>query len=281
MIMALKPRFRGRLIAIGGNEDKVDEQAVLKRVVQEIGKADYAACVITTASSEPEKRGKEYHRVFSTLGAASIDILIIKNRGHANDSALAKKVEKVDLIFLAGGDQLRLTTILGGSKILRAIQNRLEDGALVAGTSAGAAVFSDTMIYEGKSEEGLFKGRVHTTSGFGFVENLIFDTHFMARGRIGRLVQVVTTNPSCIGIGIGEDSGVVLKGDGTVESIGTGQVIIVGGSDIAYSNIMDIEPGGPIAVENIRIHSLVNGYGYNFKKRRFLMPVQKESGEHG
>jgi len=281
MIMASKPIFRGRLIAIGGNEDKVDERAVLKRVVQEVGKTDYAACVITTASSEPEKRGKEYHRVFSTLGASSIDILIIKNRTHANNSALAKKIEKADLIFLAGGDQLRLTTILGGSKILKAIHNRLEAGALVAGTSAGAAVFSDTMIYEGKSEEGLFKGRVHTTSGFGFVENLIFDTHFVARGRIGRLVQVVTTNPSCIGVGIGEDSGVVLKGDGTVEIVGTGQVIIVDGSDIAYSNIMDIEPGGPIAVENIRIHSLVNGYGYNFKKRQFLMPVQKESGEGG
>lgn len=281
MIMASKPIFRGRLIAIGGSEDKVDELVVLKRVVQEIGKTEYAVCVITTASSEPEQRGKEYHRVFSTLGASSLNILTIKNRVQANSSALAEKIAKVDLIFLAGGDQLRLTTILGGSKVLEAIQDRLEAGALVAGTSAGAAVFSDTMIYEGKSEEGLFKGRVHTTSGFGFVENLIFDTHFMARGRIGRLVQIVTTNPTCTGVGIGEDSGVVLKGDGTVEIIGTGQVIIVDGSDIGHSNIMDIKPGGPIAVENIRMHSLVNGYGYNFKKRQFLLPRLKESGELG
>ncbi len=122
--------------------------------------------------------------------------------------------------------------------MLLAIQNRLGAGAVVAGTSAGAAVFSDTMIYEGKSEEGLFKGKVLTTSGFGFVKNIIFDTHFMTRGRIGRLVQIVTTNPTCIGVGIGEDSGVVLKGDETVEVIGTGQVIIVDGSDIVHSNII-------------------------------------------
>lgn len=272
MIMTSKPFFRGRLIAIGGNEDKVDELVVLKRVVQEVGKAEYKVGVVTTASDEPEQRGKEYHKVFTTLEASAIEILNIKTRAQANDRTLAKKLEDVDLIFLAGGDQLRLTTIVGGSRTLNSIQNRLEAGALVAGTSAGAAVFSDTMIYEGKSEEGLLKGRVLTTSGFGFVESIVFDTHFMTRGRIGRLVQIVTTNPTCIGVGIGEDSGVVLKGDGTVEIIGTGQVIIVDGSDITHSNIISIKPGGPIAVENVRIHSLVNGYGYNFKKRRFLVP---------
>lgn len=273
IVMAQNPFFLGRLIAIGGNEDKVNELVVLKRVVREVGKPGYKVCVITTASEEPEQRGQEYQQVFTTLGASEIQILTIKTRAQANDRTLTKTLEDVDLIFLTGGDQLRLTTIMGGSKTLAAIQNRLEAGALIAGTSAGAAVFSDTMIYEGESEEGLFKGRVLTTSGFGFVKNIVFDTHFMARGRIGRLVQIVTTNPTCIGVGIGEDSGVVLKGDGTVEVIGTGQVIIVDGSDIAHSNIMDIKPGGPIAVENVRIHSLVNGYGYNFKKRRFLLPA--------
>ncbi|MBC8392905.1 MAG: cyanophycinase [Deltaproteobacteria bacterium] len=275
--MASKPFFRGRLIAIGGNEDKDNELVVLKRVVQEVGKTEYKVGVITTASEEPELRGKSYHKVFNTLGASRIEILNIKTRAQANDRTLSKTLEDVDLIFLAGGDQLRLTTIVGGSRILQTIQNRLEAGALVAGTSAGAAVFSDTMIYEGKSEEGLFKGRVLTTSGFGFVENIVFDTHFMARGRIGRLIQIVTTNPTCIGVGIGENSGVVLKGDGTVEVIGTGQVIIVDGRNIVHSNIMDIEPGGPIAVENVRIHSLVNGYGFNFKKRQFLIPSHNKS----
>ncbi|MCW5203505.1 MAG: cyanophycinase [Candidatus Electrothrix communis] len=272
MITRSKPFFQGRLIAIGGNEDKVDELVVLKRVVQEVGKSEYKVGVITTASDEPEQRGKQYHEVFTTLKASAIEILNIETRAQANNRTLAKKLEDADLIFLAGGDQLRLTTILGGSGTLNIIQNRLEAGALVAGTSAGAAVFSDTMIYEGKSEEGLFKGRVLTTSGFGFVEGIVFDTHFMTRGRFGRLVQIVTTNPTCIGVGIDEDSGVVLKGDGTIEVIGTGQVIIVDGSDIAQSNIIDIKPGGPIAVENVRIHSLVNGYGYDFKNRRFLAP---------
>ncbi|MBC8551598.1 MAG: cyanophycinase [Candidatus Brocadiales bacterium] len=270
--MPLKPFFKGRLIAIGGNEDKADELVVLKRVVQEVGKTDFKVGIITTASEEPLQRGKDYQHVFSTLGASRIEILHINERVQANDSTLTKTVEDADLIFITGGDQLRLTAILGGSRILQTIKNRLMDGVLVVGTSAGAAAFSDTMIYEGKSDEGLIKGSVLTTSGFGFVENIVIDTHFMSRGRIGRLVQIVTTNPTCIGVGIGEDSGVIIKGDETVEVIGTGQVIIIDGSDIVHSNIMDIKPGRPIAVENIRIHSLVNGYGYNFDKRLFLTP---------
>ncbi len=185
--MALHPYFLGRLIAIGGNEDKVNQLLVLKRVVQEVHKKSFKVAVITTASEEPGLRGTEYHKVFSTLGASSIKILDIASRQQANDSASAQALEEVDLVFLAGGDQLRLTTILGGSRVLQAIHNRLEAGALIAGTSAGAAVFSDTMIYEGKSEEGLIKGRVFTTAGFGFVEKIIFDTHFVTRGRIGRL----------------------------------------------------------------------------------------------
>ncbi len=275
--MALNPFFLGRLIAIGGNEDKANELVVLKRVAQEIGKNNFKVGVITTASENPEQRGKDYHKVFTTLGASLIEILNIKERSQANDKKMAQSLEDVDLVFLTGGDQLRLTTILGGSKVLAVIQSRLEAGALIAGTSAGSAVFSDTMIYEGKSEEGLFKGSVLTTPGFGFVEKIIFDTHFMARGRIGRLIQIITTNPTCIGVGIGEDSAVVLKGDGVTEVVGNGQVIIVDGSDIGHSNIMNIKPGEPIAVENVRIHSLVNGYRYNLKKRQFLTPSSQKA----
>ena len=268
--MTTKPIFRGRLIAIGGNEDKTNDPIVLKRIIQEVGKKEYKVVVIITASKEPEQRGKDYLTVFESLGASKVEILDIRKRLQANSKDSVKTLEDTDLIFLTGGDQLRLTTIMGGSKTLQAIHTRLEEGALVAGTSAGAAVFSDTMIYEGKSKEGLLKGKVFTTSGFGFVENIVFDTHFMARGRIGRLVQIVTTNPTCIGVGIGENSGIVLKGDGTTEVIGTGQVIIVDGSEITHSNIMEIEPGGSIAVENVRIHSIVCGYGFDFKKRKFL-----------
>ncbi len=273
--MTTKPIFRGRLIAIGGNEDKTNDLSVLKRVVQEVGKKEYKVAVIITASEEPEQRGRDYLTVFENLGAAKVEILDIRKRSQANNKNSVKTLEDTDLIFLTGGAQLRLTTILGGSKTLQAIHTRLEEGALVAGTSAGAAVFSDTMIYEGKSEEGLLKGKVFTTAGFGFVENIVFDTHFMARGRIGRLVQIVTTNPTCIGVGIGENSGIVLKGDGTSEVIGTGQVIIVDGSEITHSNIMKIKPGGSIAVENVRIHSIVYGYGYDFKKRKFLEPLPR------
>ena len=275
--MIEKPFFRGCLVAIGGNEDKENDLVVLKRVVQEVRKADYRVGVITTASESPEQRGEDYRQVFTTLGASGIEILNIKDRNQANDPNMAKMLEDADLIFLVGGDQLRLTTIIGGSLIFEVIQNRLKTGAIIVGTSAGAAVFSETMIYDGKSEEGLVKGSVLTTSGFGFVKNVVFDTHFNVRGRVGRLVQIITMNPACIGVGIGEDSGVLLKGDGVLEVIGLGTVVIVDGSDIAHSNVMNIEPGGSIAVENVRIHSLANGYGYHFKKRKFLIPSQIEA----
>ena len=253
--MTLNSLFLGRLIAIGGNEDKANELMVLKRVVQEIGKTKFRVGVITTASENPEQRGKDYQTVFTTLGASKIDIFNIKERVQANNRKSAKAIADLDLIFFTGGDQLRLTTIMGGTRMFDAIQEHLVNGALIAGTSAGAAVFSDTMIYEGKSEDGLFKGSVLSTSGFGFVDKIIFDTHFMARGRIGRLIQIVTSNPTCIGVGIGEDCGVILKGDGVAEVMGSGQVIIVDGCGIGISNIMDIKPGEPIAVENVRIHS--------------------------
>jgi cyanophycinase len=269
--MSQKPYFKGHLIAIGGNEDKVKNLVVLKRVVHEVGKVDFKVGVITTASEYPEERGEAYHKVFTKLGASEIEVLHINKRIQANDKILAKTFDDMDLIFLAGGNQLRLTTILGGSRILDAIKNRLKDGALIVGTSAGATAFSDTMIYEGgENKNGLLKGRVLTTSGFSFVKNIVFDTHFMSRGRIGRLIQIVTTNPTCLGVGICEDSGIIFKNDGTAEVIGTGEVIIVDGSDIAHSNIMNIKHGEPIAVENVRIHSLVNGYGYNFRERQFL-----------
>jgi cyanophycinase len=212
--MAIGQIFKGRMIAIGGKEDKID---------------------------------KSFANIF----------------------------DDVNLIFIAGGDQLRLTSILGGSIILEGIHKSLKNGVLIAGTSAGAAVLSDTMIYEGHSQDGLIKGKVLTTSGFGFVENIAFDTHFMARGRIGRLVQIVTTNPTCIGIGIGEDSAVLLKKNGTAEVIGSGQVIIVDGSEINHSNIMDIQSGESIAVEHVVVHSLVHGYKYDFKKRSFISPRLK------
>ncbi len=274
--MTIKPVFRGRLIAIGGNENKANDLIVLKRVVQEVGKKEYKVVVITTASEDPEQRGKDYLSVFKNLGALEVKILDIRKRLQVNNKDFVKSLEEADLIFLTGGDQLRLTTILGGSKVLQAMYSCLEEGAIIAGTSAGAAVFSDNMIYEGKSEEGLLKGKVFTAAGFGFVENIVFDTHFIARGRIGRLVQIVTTNPKCIGVGIGENSGIIFKGNGTTEVIGTGQVIIVDGSGIIHSNIMEIEPGGSIAVENVRIHSIVHGYGYDFKKRQFLENLSKK-----
>ncbi|MDF1685110.1 MAG: cyanophycinase [Legionellaceae bacterium] len=270
--MAKSHFFLGHLIAIGGNEDRVNDMIVLKRVIQEIKKANYKIAVITTASEMPEERGKAYYDVFTTLGAGEVTVLNIKEREQANDEKFIKMLENADCIFFVGGNQLRLTTIIMGTKVFGAIQDRLQAGALIAGTSAGAAVFSDTMIYEGKSKEGLFKGGVLCAPGFGFVKDIVFDTHFIDRGRIARLMQIVTANPDNFGIGLGENSGIILNGDGTTEVIGTGQIVVIDGHHLKHSNISNIGVGDAIAVEDIRIHSLVSGYGYDFKKHQFLLP---------
>ncbi len=270
--MVNKSCSKGRLIAIGGNEDRVDDLLVLKRVVKEVRKKNFNVAILTTASEEPVKRGEEYTKVFQSLGAGTIKVLNIATHEQANDNLVIKSLEKIDLIFITGGDQSRLTSAIKDSKFLKALNEMLKSGGVIVGTSAGAAVFSDMMIYEGKSEEGLLKDKVLTSSGFSFVKNIVFDTHFMARGRIGRLIQVVAENHKCIGVGLGEDSGVVFIDDGTIEIIGTGQVILVDGSQIGHSNIKEIAPGSSIAVENVRIHSLVHGYRYNLRQRKFLKP---------
>lgn len=263
------------LIAIGGNEDKANELIVLKRIIKELNKDDFMVGLITTASQEAAKVAKTYTKVFKSLLASRVEVLNIVERDQANDSSYVKTIEEMDLIFFSGGDQLRLTSILGGTSFLKAIEKHLRSGKVVAGTSAGAAAFSDTMIYDGKGEEGLLKGKVSTTPGFGFIENIIFDTHFLTRGRMGRLIQVVASNPTCIGIGLGEDSAIVLNGGKTIEVFGSGQVTIIDGGDIIHSNIMSIEPGKPIAFENIRVHSLVEGYRYDLDEKSFRRPLTK------
>ncbi len=269
------PILQSKLIAIGGSEDKRDDLFVLKRVVQEIQKKNFKVVIITTASKEPCEIGEDYYVAFKKLGATRIDILNIQKKAEANCKKNLKKLKNVDLIFFTGGDQLKLTETIEGTDLLDSIYNHFKSGVLIVGTSAGAVSFSEVMICGGKSREGLFKDKVFTSIGFNFVQNIIFDTHFMARGRMGRLMQTIIINSNCIGVGIGENSGIILSEDGTSEVIGTGQVILVDGHDIKSSNITNIETGESISFENIRVHSMINGDGYDFKKRIFLKKQEK------
>jgi cyanophycinase len=275
----------GRLIAIGGAEDKGTESegyynqhgnlhffelGILKRVVQEMGGANARIEVITTASSIPLEVAENYMTAFSKIGCTNVDVLNIRNREDAKKAEFEERIAKADGVMISGGDQLRLTTIFGGTKFLEIIIDRYKhDGLVIAGTSAGAMAMSNTMIYQGRSDLAHLKGEVKITTGLAFMPDVIIDSHFDKRGRFNRLAQAVSSNPSCTGIGLGEDTGVIVTGSNHIEVIGSGAVVIIDGRDISHSNITEVGMGTPISVENLRVHVLVHGNLYHVKERKF------------
>lgn len=261
---------QGTLVAIGGAEDKTSDLEILKRVFSLAPEGNQEVAVLATASGIPDEVFPAYETAFERLGAPEVHYLDVRTREDARKQENADIVDRCGIIFFTGGDQLRLTNVLGGSEVLDAIRRRLHDGAVVAGTSAGAAAMSATMIYNGAASDALRKGAVKMSSGLSFVEGIVIDSHFLERGRFTRLMEVGATNPEYIGIGLGEDAGVIIH-DGTVlEAIGPGHVIVVDSRNLESSNVAEISDGEPVAVENVTMHALISGYGYDVANRRYL-----------
>jgi len=261
----------GKLIAIGGNEDKIDNLKVLKRVVSESKGRDTVVEVVTTASENPRQMEDNYERAFKRIGVGSFGAIHIASRYDAAERSLEGRINEADLIFFTGGDQLRLSSILGGSYFMETVRKRFLDGAVIAGTSAGAAALSETMIYDGEGSTGMLKGSISMGPGLAFLNGVIIDTHFINRSRMARLFQVVSTNPSVLGVGLSEDTGIIIKEEeDSFEVVGSSLVIVVDGGHLKNSNISKIAKGEPIAVENFHVHALADGYKYNFRERKFL-----------
>ncbi|MCT8467563.1 cyanophycinase [Chromohalobacter canadensis] len=271
------PTVCGHIVAIGGAEDKTSELAILKRVFELAPEDSREVAVIATASSIPEQLLPSYEAAFRRLGATQIHALDIQDRQQAADADNARLIQRSGVIFFTGGDQLRLTTVLGGSATLRAIRERLRAGAVVAGTSAGAAAMPSTMIYNGAASDALRKGAVNMTFGLGFVRGMIIDSHFLERGRFTRLMEVGASNPEQLGIGLGEDAAVIIYPNRVLETIGPGHVIIIDSRDLASSNIAELEMGEPVAVENMILHAMVSGHGYDVDARRYLVADELET----
>ncbi|MGM0583222.1 MAG: cyanophycinase [Pseudomonadota bacterium] len=266
----------GPLVAIGGAEDKSQEAAILRRVAAMSGLRAPVVSVITTASAIPDEVFGGYEQVFSTLGAGEVLHVRIRDRKDAAAEAFVAMIRRSDVIFISGGDQMRLTNIFGGSPALEAIRERHAEGAVIAGTSAGAACQSSTMVYGGPADDSLRKGAVRMSAGFGLVDGVIIDTHFLERGRFSRLMEVGATNPEYLGVGIGEDAAVLFE-DGVIQAFGPGHVIIVDSSKITGSNVFDLDDGEPVTVHNVIMHALVNGYGYSLADRRVLGPDELDT----
>jgi cyanophycinase len=266
---------KGLLVAVGGNEDKEHDLFVLRKIVSLIKNCPLLIEVITTASEMPEETGKMYQRAFDKINNTTVQFMHICARKQAEDEQYIQRLKKCHIIFFTGGDQLRITSKLGGTAFLKAIVNKYyNEYCIVAGTSAGATAMSQTMIYDGESSEALVKGSVKVTAGIGLIQNVVIDSHFIKRGRFSRLMEIITSNPGHIGIGLGEDTGIIIRKGCLIEAIGNGLVVVFDGKHIRYSNISSINSGQAIAVENMHIHTLVNGYGYNLLNGKFLMPLE-------
>ena len=277
---------KGKLIAIGGAEHKgteleVDgfhhvnlnffELGILRRVVEEAGGVSARIEVVTTASMIPYEVGENYLNAFGKIGCTNIGVMHIRTRQDAMNKEFIDRIKTCAAVMFTGGNQLRLSATDGGTEFLSILKQRYRDeNFLIAGTSAGAMAMSNTMIYEGNATRAHLKGEVKITTGLGFLNSVIVDSHFEKRGRFGRLAQAVASNPGCIGIGLGEDTGMLITEGNKMEAIGSGLVIIIDGHDIMHSNIADIPDGNPISLENLKVHFCEKGNGYLVKERKFL-----------
>jgi cyanophycinase len=276
----------GKLIAIGGSEDKGTEAEhsffqknnlnffelqILSRIVHEAGGHDSRIEIITSASSIPDEVGQNYMDAFSKLGCRNVHLMDIRTREQVQSNEMTDRIKKCNAVMFSGGNQLRLSTLFGGTEFLDILLNRYENEGsfIIAGTSAGAMAMSNTMIYQGSSTQALLKGEVKITTGLAFMKDVIIDSHFVTRGRFGRLAQAVVANPSCMGIGLGEDTGVIITEGRFMEAIGSGLIIIVDGHSIRHSNIADLKEGSPISIENLIVHVMAKGNHFDLKERKF------------
>ena len=283
----------GKLIAIGGSEDKGTdlesghihrnnlnffELAILRRIVEEAGGPSSRIEIVTTASTIPYELGNNYMDAFGKIGCVNVDVMHIRTRQDALNQEYIDRVTACDAVMFTGGNQLRLSATFGGTDFIKIMTRRYRtEKLLIAGTSAGAMAMSSTMIYEGNSTRAHLKGEVKITTGLGLIDRVIIDSHFEKRGRFGRLTQAVATNPSCIGIGLGEDTGILVTEGNKLEAIGSGLVVIIDGHNILHSNIADIPEGNPISIENIIAHFCEKGNGYLINERKFLIEAQAGS----
>ncbi|HOZ86364.1 MAG TPA: cyanophycinase [Bacteroidia bacterium] len=281
---------KGKLIIIGGSVDKGSfatnpgdlpkhlkffEKGILKRISTESFKGNLSRIeIITTASNIPQEVGEEYAKAFAQLNILDTGILDIRSREEANANVNIERLRNADVVIFTGGDQLRLTSIFGGTAFHHLLLERYEnEHFIISGTSAGAAASSNNMIYQGSSSEALLKGEVKITGGLGFINNVIIDTHFVQRGRIGRLLYACASNPINLGIGLGEDTGLLITHGNNMEAIGSGLVILVDGTHMRRTNITDVQMGEPVSIENLTVHVMALGDHFDLKTKKLTLHV--------
>lgn len=262
------PVQRGAVMAIGGAEDKLNDRIILSTFLQLSGGRNARIAIVPTASSI-ETAGERYKAIFLEMGATSAEVLFIGNREDANGDAHIDSLEQATGIFLTGGNQMRLSALVGGTKVAQLVKQRHEQGVIVAGTSAGASILSSHMVAYGASGETPRLRMANMIAGFGLVPELIIDQHFRQRDRIGRLLSLVASNPGLLGVGIDEDTAALIDGNGTLEVVGRHSITIVDGQHM-YSDVFQVKGHGGITVSGAVLHVLTPGRRFDLKTRKLL-----------
>jgi len=258
---------RGWIVPIGGAENKENDRHILERFVRVSGGADADIVVIPTASQMHET-GPRYEKLFSDLGASKVTVMDFDTRRDCHEPGRLRRLEEASGIFFTGGNQLRLTTLLGGTPVAKLIRARNAHGVTVGGTSAGASILSEHMIAFGDEGSAVISGSVRLAPGLGLTNRFIIDQHFRQRDRLGRLITALAYNPFAIGIGLDEDTAAFIGPDETIEVEGSGGVTIVDASDVTYSSIGEVGEGQPVCVLGLRLHILVAGATFNLHTRQ-------------
>lgn len=265
---------QGQLLIIGGAEDKEGECVILHELIDLAGGKKARIVIVTTATETPGDVGQNYVEVFNRLGVGQAEILDIRTRRAAGSEGCLEQIKKAEAVFFTGGDQLRLTSLLGGTPLDRALREAYASGAVIAGTSAGAAVMSEIMIVAGDNEETPRQNNLRLAPGLGLLAGAVIDQHFAQRGRLGRLLVAVAQNPGILGIGVDEDTAMVVGSEGEFRVIGSQTVTIIDGRGIGETNISEVAPSESLALTGVRLHVLPAGYGYSLRNHR---PLWKEN----
>lgn len=280
--------IQGTLIPIGGNEDKgfhnedrfsLDfiSEGILAQVVNESGGKNATILVVTTASGIPKEVGKNYIEAFNKLGCSKATPLYINSKEMAEDAATLNLLKACDCVMFSGGNQSKITKFIRNTTFHKILKERyLNEKFVIAGTSAGAMCMAKEMVAGGSSTESFFKGAVKMKKGMNLIPELIIDTHFIQRGRFGRLSEAVALFPERIGIGLAEDTGLIIRNGNEAEVIGSGMVIVFDPGKLTHNNIAILKDTTPLTMTNLIVHVLSAGDRYNISNRTVdVLPAVK------
>ncbi len=268
--------IEGYLFVVGGAEDKEGKCIILRRFITLAGGREAVIAVVTAATQRQDEVGHQYEELFSRLGAGKVRMLHVANREQANDSDNKALVESATGVYFTGGDQLRITSIVGGTALDDELKKVSRRGAVIAGTSAGASVMSDIMIVAGVGQAEPTRESLRLAPGLGLISQVVIDQHFAQRGRIGRLLGAMAQNPYVMGLGIDEDTAIEVSTSGRFTVIGSGCVTVLDGRTLTHSTVSDTTATEPLALTHVTLHLLPGGYSFDLIRRRPSFPSKEE-----